>query len=216
MIIAAFPWPIPAGPDLYCLTDSAGGDFEAQTRLLIAGGARIVQLRAKELGDADFLRVAQRMREMTAAAGVCFVVNDRLEAALACGADALHLGQDDLPVAEAVQRAGGRLRVGISTHNAAQLEAALAGPADYIAVGPVFGTRSKANPDPATGVELLAEAARRAGSRPVVAIGGIGESNMAAVQAAAPRALVAVISAVWSAQDPAAAVRTLRRRLGAA
>ena len=116
------------------------------------------------------------MLPLCRAAGVPFCVNDRLDVALAVGADVVHLGQDDLPLADAqrVRAVAGRpdLLIGFSTHNLAQALAAAAGGADYIGFGPVFGTRSKLNPDPTVGLEALAEVCG-AVAVPVVAIGGI-------------------------------------------
>jgi thiamine-phosphate diphosphorylase len=138
-------------------------------------------------------------------------MNDRLDVALAVGADVVHLGQDDLPLAEAsriVAEGGHRIVMGISTHNPAQAEAALAGGADYIALGPVFGTASKLNPDPVVGLETLAAVCRRA-SVPVVAIGGITLDRVTDV-AAAGAAAAAVIAAVARARDVTAAGRAVR------
>ncbi len=148
--------------------------------------------------------------------GVPFCVNDRLDVALAVDADVVHLGQDDLPLAEAraVLRAAGRsMVVGISTHNLDQALAAAAAGADYIGFGPVFPTVSKANPDPTVGVAALA-AVCRAVAVPVVAIGGITLEQVAAV-AESGAAAAAVISAVDRAVDPAAAGRRVAAAFGA-
>jgi thiamine-phosphate pyrophosphorylase len=153
------------------------------------------------------LRAARRLLPLCREERVPFCVNDRLDVALAAGADVVHLGQDDLPLADALRLRTelGRpdLVVGFSTHNPEQALAAAAGGADYIGFGPVFATRSKLNPDPVVGVEGLAAVCRSV-SVPVVAIGGIGLHHAAEVAAAGASA-VAVISAITSASDPAVA-----------
>ena len=150
---------------------------------LLAARPCCLQLRAKAAGGARAGgRGAPRCSPLCRAAGVPFCVNDRLDVALAVGADVVHLGQDDLPLADArrVRAAAGRpgLLIGFSTHNPAQARAAAAGGADYIGFGPVFGTRSKANPDPTVGLDALAEVCR-AVAVPVVAIGGISAGRRA-------------------------------------
>jgi len=131
-------------------------------------------------------------------------VNDDLEVALAAGADAVHLGQDDMPLAEARRLAGPALRIGVSTHNLEQVAHAVAGGADYLGFGPVFPTGSKANPDPVVGLAGLAAAVAAAAPVPVVAIGGITPERAAAVAAAGARAACA-ISAVNRDADVRAA-----------
>ena len=132
-----------------------------------------------------------------------------MDVALAVGADVVHLGQDDLPLADAqrVRAAAGRpdLVIGFSTHNLAQAAAAVQGGADYIGFGPVFGTRSKLNPDPTVGLETLAHVCRTV-KVPVVAIGGISLDAVSAVVAAGASA-AAVIAAIDAAPDPTAAGR---------
>ncbi|HET6280183.1 MAG TPA: thiamine phosphate synthase [Polyangia bacterium] len=187
------------------------GDLAERAQRLLAAGPCCLQLRAKG-GDAAALRDgALRLIPLCRAARVRFCMNDRLDVALAVGADVIHLGQDDLPLAEAsriVAEGGHRIVMGISTHNSAQAEAALAGGADYIALGPVFGTGSKVNPDPVVGLEMLAAVCRRA-SVPVVAIGGITLDRVRDV-ASAGAAAAAIIAAVTRAPDVTAAGRTVR------
>ena len=192
---------------------SDGAALVARARALLAAGPCCLQLRAKG-GDAAAMRDAARvLLPVCRAAGIPFCVNDRLDVALAVGADVVHLGQDDLPLAEAraVLRAAGRsMVVGISTHNLDQALAAAG--ADYIGFGPVFPTTSKANPDPTVGVAALA-AVCRAVAVPVVAIGGITLEHLAAV-AGSGAAAAAVISAVDRAADPAAAGRQVAAAFG--
>jgi thiamine-phosphate pyrophosphorylase len=150
-----------------------------------------------------------RLRDACRAAGVPFCINDRLDVALAIEADAVHLGQDDLPLSDArdvraLAKAEGML-IGYSTHSRAQALAVAEGGADYIGFGPCFPTLSKANPDPVVGLEALADVCRSV-SIPVVAIGGIELDAVPSI-ARAGAAAAAVISAVDRAADPTAAGR---------
>ena len=169
--------------------------------------SRVLQVRLKGSDRGDLLRVGARARELTAARGALLVMNDDLEAALAVGADAVHLGQDDTPLAAAraaIARRGAALRIGISTHTLDQVRAAVAGGADYLGFGPVYGTTTKVNPDPTVGPALLAEAVRAAAPVPVVAIGGITPARAAEVAAAGAWAACSIAS-VNRAKDRAAA-----------
>ena len=175
---------------------------------LVEGGARIVQLRVKGADARDLVAWARALGPWCRARGVTFVVNDRLDVALAAGADGVHLGQDDLPLAAARPLAPAGFVIGVSTHDEAQARAALDGGADYIAFGPCFPTSSKRNPDPVVGLERLARvcAMASAGAVPVVAIGGITLDTAADVARAGASA-AAIIRAVNSAPDIAAAAR---------
>ncbi len=179
----------------------------AQARAACEGGARVVQLRAKRATDTEALVWGREIRALTRAAGCVFVMNDRVDLALACEADAVHLGQDDLPP-EAARRIAPRLAIGRSTHDAAQLARALGEPIDYVAYGPLFGTASKQTGYGARGLSALREIASHCAPLPLVAIGGIDASNAAAARAAGAHG-IAVISAVANAGDPVAAVREL-------
>jgi thiamine-phosphate pyrophosphorylase len=172
------------------------------------GGAAVIQLRAKHATDSQTLDWARALREVTRRHGARLVVNDRFDLALAAEADAVHLGQGDLPPAALPARARGLLAVGRSTHTLDQLRAALAEPVDYLAYGPVFGTQSKPSEYSRRGLEQLAAAAKEMDARPLVAIGGITEENLAAVvEAGADGA--AVISAVMGTANPEAATHRL-------
>jgi thiamine-phosphate pyrophosphorylase len=176
-------------------------DLDGYLAAAIAGGVDVVQIREKRLSDGELLPVLERARDVTRSLGVPLVVNDRPDLALLVDADAVHLGQEDLPVA-AARRLG--LAVGVSTHSAAEVDAASA---DYLGVGPVFATPTKPG-RPAVGLELVRYAARNARS-PWFAIGGIDATNAAAVvQAGASR--LAVVRAIGDAADPEAAARALR------
>lgn len=186
-----------------------------QARAACGEGAAAVQLRAKHATDREALRLGEAIREATRRAGMRFVVNDRFDLALLVEADAVHVGQEDVPPERVRACAGARLAIGRSTHDDAELARALGEPLDYVAFGPVFGTASKETGHAAQGLERLAAAAARLAPRPLVAIGGIDASNVGRVLAAGARG-AAVLSAVAAADDPAAAVRRLVRALEAA
>lgn len=187
-------------------------DDEALARALVGpGGARVLQLRIKSReGSAaaarELLRIGAMARSVCREHGAALVVNDRLDVALALEADGVHLGQTDLPIADARRIAGDRLWIGVSTHDLDQVRAACAGGADYLGYGPVFATSTKAHPDPVQGLEALRAAVRVAGHTPIVAIGGITLGDAAAVAATGVAAICA-ISAVLTSSDPVAAAR---------
>lgn len=191
-------------------------DDEALARALLDGGARVIQLRIKQAGAGELTRIGRWLRGVCDARGAAMIVNDRLDVALAVGADGVHLGQTDLPLAEARAAAASLydlewarshahpLWFGVSTHDERQVEAACAGGADYIGFGPVFETRTKLDPDPVQGLAGLRAAVARAGAVPVVAIGGITAERVAGVYAAGAAAICA-IRAVNEAPDVRAA-----------
>lgn len=188
-------------------------DDESLARALLAGGARVLQVRLKPRGApmvpaAEVARVAAMARRICDELGAALVVNDRIDVALAVGADGVHLGQTDLPLAEARAIAGDRLWIGVSTHDLAQVRAARDGGADYLGFGPVFATSTKENPDPVQGIEGLRGAVAEAAGLPIVAIGGIGLGDAGALYGAGAAAVCA-ISAVNDAPDPVAAARSL-------
>ncbi|HMX61818.1 MAG TPA: thiamine phosphate synthase [Candidatus Sumerlaeota bacterium] len=208
----------PTGPELYCITDAnlSGFSHEEQVARMIEGGARIIQLRDKAIDDEGFAQIATKCQALCRAAGVSFVVNDRIEVARAISADVLHLGQDDLPPAEARKIIGEEMLLGISTHNFDQFVRALREPVDYIALGPVFGTTTKQRPDPPPGMDAVREAATimRDDRRPLVLIGGVTLENLEALQVIAPNAIIAVIGAiVGSPHSIAERVKEFRRRI---
>jgi thiamine-phosphate pyrophosphorylase len=177
--------------DLYAIIDLEVADAPIDlAERVLASRCSWLQLRAKNADDRTWLEVARALRTRCGEAGVPFVVNDRPDIATIVGADALHLGQDDLPIDEA-RRIVGNLPIGCSTHDLAQARAAEADGADLIAFGPVFDTRSKANPDPTVGLERLREVCATV-SRPVIAIGGITPENAPDVRAAGADYLAAI------------------------
>jgi len=185
-------------------------DDEVLARAL-AAEADVLQVRIKPGTPDEILRVARMARRVCDDAGILMFVNDRIDLALAARADGVHLGQTDLPLAEARSLVGDRLKIGISTHDLAQMQRACAGQPDYAAFGPVFTTSTKANPAPVVGLPGLAAAVRAAGAVPVVAIGGITPRDGNAVFAAGVSAICAIAS-VNTAPDVGAAARCLSRR----
>jgi len=163
--------------------------------LVLAARPPLLQLRAKHTGARDTLALLRALKPLCGAAGTRLIANDRPDLAILAECDGVHVGQDDLPVA-VVRELAPQLLVGISTHNPAQLAAALAEKPDYVAYGPVFGTASKERPDPTVGVVGLSRAhdAARAAGIPLVAIGGISLARAAEVSGACE--LGAVIAAL--------------------
>lgn len=177
-----------------------------------AGGAHVVQLRAKHAPDRETLAWAREIRAVTRASGVRFVLNDRFDLALAAEADGVHLGQTDVPPSSLPEEARKLLAIGRSTHDAEQARRARGEAVDYVAYGPVFGTTSKDSEYSVRGTRGLAEVVGIAAPLPVVAIGGIDASNLDRVLAAGALG-AAVISAVAAADDPAGAARALAVRM---
>jgi thiamine-phosphate pyrophosphorylase len=188
-------------------------DDPALARALV-GESRVLQLRIKPAGGApdagELVRIARIARRICDDAGAALIINDRVDVALAADADGVHLGQTDLPLAEA-RRIAPDLWIGVSTHNLAQVQAACEAGADYLGFGPVFTTTSKANPDPVAGLDGLRAAVAAAGGRPVVAIGGITAAAAGVVYRTGAHAICA-ISAVNAARDPREAARQLARQ----
>lgn len=179
---------------LYAIVDAEVADrpLGLAFRALNAGCA-VVQLRAKRLDDVSFLEIAKRVRSACSHAGVPFFVNDRADIARLVGADGLHLGQDDLSIADA-RRVVGNMQIGVSTHTLEQAAAAEVEGADLIAFGPIFETKTKENPDPIVGLQGLERVCQTV-SRPVVAIGGITPENAEETRRAGA-SYIAVISAL--------------------
>lgn len=157
-------------------------DPVAAAEQILEGGAKILQFRNKGFFSREVFAQLERVAELCRDAGALFVVNDRADLAAITGA-ALHLGQDDLTPSAARKVVGAETLIGFSTHNERQLRAAAAEPANYLALGPVFGTSSKQNPDPIVGIDELRRL-RPLTDRPLVAIGGITRANAQSVLAA--------------------------------
>ena len=194
---------------VYFIVDplDTGRDPVDLTRAMLAGGARLLQLRLKNVASGPLTTTAHRIRELTAGTGARFIVNDRVDVALAVGADGVHLGQDDIPVAAARAMLGPTRWIGFSTHSETQLEAASGCGADYLSLGPIFATTSKSPADPVIGAACL-RAARLRITEPLVAIGGITAATARAILDAGADA-VSVIAAVVRAPDVARATAEL-------
>ncbi len=203
--------------DLYVVTDEQigrGRTHTEQARSAVAGGADAIQLRDKSLSCRDLLAAACEIRKITRTAGALFIVNDRLDVALAAGADGVHLGQSDLPLEYARRIAPPGFIIGISVGGAREAAQAEAAGADYVALSPTFPTASKADAGPGHGLATLATI-RPVVSVPVIAIGGIGHHNLREVIAAGADG-VAVISAVVGQADMTAAARAMKSLITAA
>jgi len=182
-------------PKLYPITDTrlTGRSHAEQVALFSDGGATFIQLREKHLAPREFYQEAETALRIARGLGVRLLINDRADIALALGADGVHLGQDDLPPEAARRLLGDDAIIGCSTHNIEQALQAARYPVDYIAIGPVFPTASKVNPDPVVGLDGLRRVRDGIGQIPLVAIGGITRENAPDVLDAGADA-VAVIS----------------------
>jgi thiamine-phosphate pyrophosphorylase len=206
--------PIPAWffrmlPSFYPILDPEiaarhGGDPIAAAEQILEGGATILQFRHKGFFSHEVFAQLEAVAQLCRAAHVLFVVNDRADLAALTGA-ALHLGQDDLTPSSARKIVGSKTLIGFSTHNESQLRAAAAEPADYLALGPIFSTSSKSNPDPIVGIDELRRL-RWLTDRPLVAIGGITRANVRSVLAAGADS-VAIIGDLF-AEDRSVRART--------
>jgi len=175
--------------------DNIGKTAEA----IIDGGAKILQLRAKSLSSKEFLETARIIRKITKDKGTVFIVNDRVDIALLTDADGVHLGQGDLPVKEARRLLGNNKIIGYSTHNLREALEAVRLPVDYISFGPIFPTKTKEDAQTPKGLKLLSEV-RKAVVIPIVAIGGITETNMFHVLKEGVES-VAMISEILTVKD---------------
>ncbi|MDO9026761.1 MAG: thiamine phosphate synthase [bacterium] len=197
--------------DIYPVTDqglSLGRTDLEVLEGLIAGGARIVQLREKHLSKKDFYRLALAFRKKTSEAGMLLIINDHLDIALTCGADGVHLGQDDLPPAAAKELAP-ELIIGVSTHNLGEALLAQEQGADYVNIGPIFATQTKELSMKPLGPEAIEQISPQL-KVPFTVMGGINQTNIGQVLKAGARK-IAVVTAVTKADDIAQAVRDLRK-----
>lgn len=200
--------------DLYIVTDEAVGLGRSHTelaRVALEGGADVIQLRDKTMPSRRLYQVASEIRALTLDAGALFIVNDRVDIALASMADGVHLGQQDLAVAEARRITPPDFIIGCSVGNPDEAELAEAAGADYIALSPIFPTTSKDDAGNGHGIATL-RSIRSASSLPLVAIGGISRGNVAPVIAAGADG-VAVISAVLGLEDVRSAAAELREAI---
>jgi len=199
-------------PKLYAITDRdlANCGHVEIVRQMLAGGARLIQLRDKGATARELFDAARESLVLTRAAGARLIINDRVDVALTADEHVACTVPACTTVEEAREILGSGKIIGLSTHNRAQFEAALATSADYIAVGPIFTTTSKENPDPVVGLELLREV-RGLTDRPLVAIGGIDHQRAPEVIAAGADS-VAIISALYPWPEPEPGVFTLELR----
>jgi thiamine-phosphate pyrophosphorylase len=181
------------------------------TRMAIAGGADTIQFRQKHGSTRELIETAKAMKELCAGAGIAFIVNDRIDVAMASDADGVHLGQDDFPIELARKLLGGNKIIGGSAGNIEEALKCAAEGADYIGFGPVYATGSKEDAGPATGIEVMKNLSRVV-SLPVIAIGGVNSENITEIISAGAHG-VAVISAVCCSEDPVSATRILKEAL---
>jgi len=202
---------------LYLITDaklSRGRSHLEVAQAAIEGGASLIQFREKEMTTRELVETARRLKELTSQQGVPFIVNDRLDVALAVDAEGVHVGQNDMPAALARQLIGPKKILGVSASTVEEALQAEREGADYISASPVFTTPTKPDAPPPTGLEGL-RAIVEAVNIPVIAIGGINEKNVTEVMEAGA-AGVAVISAVVSAPDITEAAHRLKEAVEAA
>ncbi len=200
---------------LYAIVDvdvcaAAGLRPDAVAAAYLRAGVSHVQIRAKHLGSAAVLELVRAVAPGARTAGAALVVNDRVDVAVSAGPGiGVHLGQQDLPVAEARRLLGPDAVIGRSTHTPGELAAALAEAVTYVAYGPVFATRTKANPDPVVGLAGIRAAAATAGAagRPLVAIGGITLATARSVTAAGATAVAVISDLLAAAEEPEARAR---------
>ncbi len=200
--------PCPFPNPLYTIADTLGRpelSFVDLAKKLCAGGAKLLQLRVKDLPTREFLAIAHEVRLICQQAGCWLIINDRADIALAVDADGVHIGQEDLPLAAARQVLGPDKIIGVSTHDPTQALAAERDGADYIGFGPLFGTNTKATGYRARGLDQLREI-RALVRLPIVAIGGINAERAPSALAAGADA-VAMISDLVLADDVTAKVR---------
>jgi thiamine-phosphate pyrophosphorylase len=198
--------------DVDSLTRAGRAPRDFARRVLDAGPLAALQLRAKSCGARDQLALAAALRPLCADAKTPFFVNDRPDVAWLAGANGVHLGQDDLPL-DLARRVAPGLQVGVSSHVPAEFAAALLTDADYVAVGPVFATASKADAAPVVGVATLRSLCAAGGARAVVAIGGITLANAARIHEAGARAGAVIGALLVDDRDVTANARALHRAL---
>jgi thiamine-phosphate pyrophosphorylase len=204
--------------ELYVIIDeslAASRNIQKLVEGAICGGADVVQFRAKRLSKRQYYDTAIPLLAVARHHNVPFFVNDHLDVALAISADGIHLGQNDLPCSAARKLLPDKTLLGVSTHSEAQAAKALADGADYIAIGPVFQTATKENPEAIVGTDTVAAVKRLIGSIPLVAIGGINAENVTEVVRSGADG-VAVASSVVLADDPCLAARRLKEKIGEA
>jgi thiamine-phosphate pyrophosphorylase len=187
---------------IYPITDTRITNLShaEQVKLLIEGGARFIQLREKFLSPKEFFAQAEEAIIIARKYDAIIIINDRVDIALALKADGVHLGQDDLPPEKARKILGKKAIIGFSTHNVEQAIEAVKLPVDYVAIGPVFATKTKENPDEIVGIAGVKKVRQAIGDFPLVAIGGINSDNFREVFESGANSL-AIISEILSPPD---------------
>lgn len=195
---------------LYLITDrkqvAAGHNLLSATQAALCGGVRAVQLREKDLSAAELLPLARDLRSLTNHYHALLLINDRIDVALACQADGVHLGGHSLPTDVARALLGPDRLIGVSTHSLDEIRIAADLGADFVTYGPIYETPAKVKYGPPRGIEALRDACRDTLSLPIYALGGINQANQQQVLSAGA-AGIALISAVFAQADPATAVR---------
>ena len=181
------------------------------TRLAIAGGADTIQYRQKSGSTREMIEIARNMKQLCSEAGVTFIVNDRLDVAIAAEANGVHLGQDDFPIPMARQLLGEGRIIGGSAATLDEARKCLSEGADYVGFGPVYPTSSKDDAGPVSGIDILKQVVEII-PLPIIAIGGVGPENIPDVMRAGARG-IAVISAVCCQDDPEGATKSLYQAL---
>jgi thiamine-phosphate pyrophosphorylase len=202
--------------DLYIITDrnlSKKSEVEF-VREAISGGAKIIQYREKELSLRDMLKTAAKLREITKEAGVTFIINDRIDVALAVNADGVHLGKEDMPLEIARRLLGSDKIIGVTVHNVEEAIEAEKSGADYVGLSPIFETLTKGDAGEAVGTEMIKKVKEKV-KIPIVAIGGINESNVQSVIEDGADG-VAMISAIVTKEDVTATVKALKKKIAEA
>jgi thiamine-phosphate pyrophosphorylase len=199
---------------LYLVADvdfAAGRDLAYLAGEAVLGGVTIVQLRAKGSGTREFLELAVRMAAVLKKRSVPLIINDRADIAMACGADGVHLGQDDMPLDKARQLLGKSKIIGVSANTLKEARDAERQSADYIGLGPIYATSTKDTDLPVLGPEGIRRIRKKIGI-PIIAIGGINAGNAAEVRKAGAAGL-AVVSAILGTPDPRSAAANLKKAL---
>lgn len=196
-------------PKIYPITDTRISKIShaEQVEKLIEGGATFIQLREKYAAPKDFYAAAKTALEIARQYAVKIIINDRVDIALALKADGIHLGQDDLPPEQARKILGERAIIGYSTHDLEQAFEASKMPIDYLAIGPVFATNTKENPDAVVGIEGVKKVRQNIGDFPLVAIGGITLENFAEVLEAGADSVAVISSLISDAEKIAEKMR---------
>ncbi len=198
-------------PRVYPITDRTISSLThaEQVSRLLAGGATFIQLREKSDSARAFFEDAATALRTARQAGATLIINDRVDIALALGAEGVHLGQSDMPVHVARQLLGPKAIIGYSTHNLRQVRTALDLPINYLAFGPIFETSSKKNPDPIAGIDALRTAKSMVGDLPLVAIGGIRRSTVSEILSAGADSVAMISEVLANPEDIAKNVRDL-------